>query len=109
MPFQKGQPRPANAGRKKLPPGVVPKATVTELLASRNCDPILGMIDLAMDTTTKPELRYRCYAELAQYKYPKRRAIEISGPDGGPVEANVSIRELLLSRINSIASRASEG
>lgn len=32
-----------------------------------------------------PELRGKMYAELAQYVLPKRKAIEHTGPDGGPV------------------------
>lgn len=32
-----------------------------------------------------PELRGKMEAELAQYLYPKRKAIEHTGPDGGPV------------------------
>ena len=49
------------------------------------------------------------YAELAQYVYPKRKAVEHSGPGGGPIETNDgSARELLLSRINSIAASVTD-
>jgi hypothetical protein len=34
------------------------------------------MATLAMDKSQKAELRGRLYAELAQYLFPKRRAIE---------------------------------
>jgi hypothetical protein len=32
-----------------------------------------------------PELKGKMYAELAQYVAPKRKAIEVTGKDGGPV------------------------
>lgn len=35
-----------------------------------------------MDEATEPELQVRCYAELAQYLYPKRKAVEVTGEDG---------------------------
>ena len=73
MGFQAGQPRPANAGRKK---GGGNRATVQAICTKLKCDPITGMATLAMDDKQKPELRGRLFAELAQYLYPKRRAIE---------------------------------
>lgn len=36
-----------------------------------------------------PELRGKMLAELAQYVAPKRKAIEHSGPGGGPIETRV--------------------
>lgn len=33
-----------------------------------------------------PETRAKMYAELAQYVAPKRKAVELSGPEGGPVD-----------------------
>jgi len=44
-----------------------------------NCD---GLGKLAASL----ELRGQMYKELAQYVAPKRKAIEMSGPDGGPQE-----------------------
>ncbi len=66
-------------GRKKGTPNRR-TAEVAERLAALDCDPLAGMAVLAMDETNTPELRRRMYAELAQYLYPKRRAIE-SAPE----------------------------
>lgn len=63
-----------------------PNKSTSELelrLAAIGCDPIDGMCRLAMDSSCSPELRARMYAELAQYLYPKRRAVEVK-PDDGP-------------------------
>ena len=42
------------------------------------------MARLAMDPENSPELRGRMYSELAQYVYPKRKAIEHSGDVNTP-------------------------
>ncbi|MEO8715192.1 MAG: hypothetical protein ABI369_09280 [Acetobacteraceae bacterium] len=71
-------------GRQKGTPN---KATlsVMEKLTAIGCDPIAGMARLASDETNAPELRGRMYAELAGYVAPKRKAIEHTGADGGPI------------------------
>jgi len=55
---------------------------VAELLESLGCNPIAGMAAIALNPKNPPELRGRMYAELAQYVYPKRKAVEYSGLDG---------------------------
>ena len=60
---------------------------LTEKLKELGCDPIGGLAGIAMDTKTAPELRVRCYAELAQYVYPKRKAVDLGlGKDGEPLK-----------------------
>jgi|SRR5215472_3653534 len=65
-------------GRSKGTPN---KKTIeaAELLASLSCNPLEGMAILAADPKSTPELRGKMYAELAQYIYPKRKAIEVAG------------------------------
>ena len=58
---------------------------IAELLEELRCDPIEGMARIAMNKRAAPELRGRMYSELAQYLYPKRKAIERSGQDGTPL------------------------
>ena len=57
---------------------------VAELLGSLGCDPIAGMAAIAANQQNPPELRGRMYAELAQYVYPKRRAVDanVTSSDG---------------------------
>jgi hypothetical protein len=52
---------------------------ISALLDSLGCDPIAGMARIAMNEAHPPELRGRMYAELAQYLFPKRKAVEHSG------------------------------
>lgn len=94
--------KPPNSGRKKSPDS---RRTVQEILRQIKCDPIEGMAQIAMDKNQHPSLRGKMFAELAQYLHPKRRAVELSGPDGTPIEMNVSATELLTSRIARLVER----
>lgn len=87
MPFAPGSMKPPNSGRKKSPDS---RRTVQEILRQIKCDPIEGMAQIAMDKNQHPSLRGKMFAELAQYLHPKRRAVELSGPDGGPVPFSLS-------------------
>ena len=55
---------------------------IEEKLDAMGCDPILGMAKIAIDSRQPIELRAAMFKELAQYVAPKRKAIEVSGPDG---------------------------
>ena len=49
---------------------------IQQRLDELKCDPIEGMVTIAMNTENAPELRGRMFSELAQYVAPKRKAIE---------------------------------
>lgn len=85
-----GQPR--TGGRK---PGVPNRITreILEKLEELGCDPIEGMAKLAMDPKNTPELRGKMYAELASFAFPKRKAVDLSGPGGGPLQVQVVISD----------------
>jgi hypothetical protein len=55
---------------------------VAKKLAKVGCDPLEGLAKIAVDPETKVEIKVRCLAELAQYVYPKRKAVDL---DSGPV------------------------
>ena len=73
MPRPKGLPK--TGGRQ---PGTPNRKTheLAEKLDKLGCDPIEGLALIAIDQETAPELKVRCYAELAQYVYAKRKAVE---------------------------------
>lgn len=58
-------------------------AELTERLAELDCDPLEGLARIAADPATEPALRARVYADLLPYLYPKRKAVELGGLDGG--------------------------
>jgi hypothetical protein len=75
MPRPKGLPK--TGGRIRGTPNKTTKS-VMEKLEELGCDPIEGLAAIAMNTNTAPELKVRCYSELAQYAYPKRKAVDLS-------------------------------
>ena len=101
MPFVKGHAK--MGGRKR---GTGNAATVAGKLAELKCDPIEIMAQIAMDSKESAQLRGRMASELAQYCFPKLRALEHSGPMGGPIDLNVfSAADELARRITGIAGR----
>lgn len=50
-----------------------------DILVRLKCEPIEGLVKIAMNEENPPELRGRMYAELASFVYPKRKAVEVSG------------------------------
>ena len=60
---------------------------LAEKLENLGCDPIEGLARIALAAETAPELKVRCYAELAQYVHAKRKAVDLgSGKDGEPLK-----------------------
>ncbi len=104
MPFVKGGARPKGAGRKKGSVGKLSLQVLTRL-EELGFDPIMQMVEIANDKGAPLELRGKMAAELAQYVWPKRKAVEHSGPGGAPIEMNVSARELLARRIAGLIER----
>jgi hypothetical protein len=45
------------------------------------------MAAIATDPNTEINLRFQAFKELAQYLYPKRKAIEVCGEDEEPLSA----------------------
>jgi hypothetical protein len=56
-----------------------------ERLEVLGCDPLEGLARIASDPNTDTALRARVYADLLPYLYPKRKAVEVSGPYGGAI------------------------
>jgi hypothetical protein len=54
-------------------------------------DPICEMIRIARDPKSSIELQANMHREVAQYLEPKRKAIEITGEDGGPLTHSLKV------------------
>ncbi len=93
-----------HGGRQKGTPNRRTQQAI-ELMESLGLDPLAGMAEIALDPANPPELRGRMFAELAQYCYPKLRATEHTGADGGPFEATVdgSAVDMLRERLDKLA------
>jgi hypothetical protein len=81
---------PKTGGRQKGTPN---RATLTaaEKLEALGCDPLEGMARIAMDERNSPETRGRFYSELAQYIYPKRKAVEVIDEQATEINVNTDL------------------
>jgi hypothetical protein len=62
-------------GRKKGTPNKQ-TALVEQIVADNDFNPILAMVKIAKDANTPLDLKLRASMAIAEYLYPKRRAIE---------------------------------
>ena len=69
---------------------IPPRPDVAERLRQLDCDPIASMAQLARDDTVPIALRARMFAELATYTAPRRKAVELTGAGGAPVEVEIT-------------------
>lgn len=81
MAYPKGKPRPEGAGRQKGTPN---KSTeyLQDLCDKNGINVFEAMLKVAKDAYD-PALRFNALKELAQYLYPKRKALEITGDAEG--------------------------
>jgi len=79
MPFKKGEKRLPNAGRK---PGTLNRKTqdLFEICEKHNLDVFEGMVILTINEEDTYE-KFNRLKELAQYLYPKRKAVEMSNAE----------------------------
>jgi hypothetical protein len=66
---------------------------VGEVLGELGLDPIKQMGQIAMDEHIEVSIRVQVLKELCQYIAPKRKAVEITGEDGGPLVLEISWAE----------------
>jgi hypothetical protein len=87
MPREKGCKK--LGGRVKGTPNKKTQAVI-DRLAELKCDPIERMVVVARDAHAAGELSTaaQMYKELAQYVAPKRKAIEVTGADGGAIKTD---------------------
>ena len=88
MPRSKGTPK--TGGRVKGSPCRT-KREVSDILADLKFDPIQRMVYVANHPKASLDLQGKMSAELAKYEHAQKRAIEHSGPAGGPVPLTMII------------------
>jgi len=74
------------------------KSAKTKLIESKleelDCDPIEGMVKIALDQEVPAAVRGKMFAELAGFVYPKRKAVEHSGSFGNREPGDYTEAEL---------------
>lgn len=83
MPRPKGLPK--TGARLRGTPNRATEA-LCQRLATLGCDPREGLAKIASGPATEPSLRVRCFAELAQYVYPKRRAVDLASAEASKMK-----------------------
>lgn len=81
-PAKRGRGRPKGRVNKKLSDSLIERI---QQKWPEFC-PVLEMIEFAMDHTNTPDLRFKACSEVAQYIYPKKKAVDVSSRDGGTFE-----------------------
>ncbi len=79
------KPGERRGGRAKGTPNRATK-DILERMEALGCDPLEIMARIAIDINEDINLRFNAAKELAQYIAPKRRSVEMSDGEGGPVK-----------------------
>lgn len=66
-----------------------------EQLRLLNCDPVEGLATIAMNPVTPDELKVTIFKTLLEYVHPKRKALEVSGPNNSRLLTIEDYDELL--------------
>lgn len=48
-------------------------------------DPLIALAELAQDAE-EDGIKQKCLGEIANYVHPKRKSVELTGPEGGPLQ-----------------------
>lgn len=82
---------------------------VAEVLAARGYDPTEELIDIIETGSLPPEVESRTWLTLLEYTQPKKKAVEITGKDGGPIKLeSVSDADLLKIAMGAAAREAQD-
>lgn len=75
-------------GRKKGTPNKAKNTSIQMRLERYNFDPVKNMIEIGRQALAEGDLKLAMDAnkELLQYIAPKRKAVEVTGEDGGPIQ-----------------------
>jgi len=98
-------------GRVKGTPNKDKQELLNMILKTGCPHPIEGMATVAVRAREEgnTKLEQDAYRELAQYVAPKRKAVEVTGADGGPVEHSLDAGALSTEALKAIlAANASD-
>jgi len=106
MPFQKGV-KPEGSGRKKGSQNKrnIERQEIFDRIVEKHGDPLEALAEMAFDPNHDLMVRKDCLKEVVQYGHAKKKAIEISGPDGGPVEVKLELIEQITGLIEKLNSK----
>lgn len=112
-PFKAGEPPPPGAGR---PKGRANNRTITliekvkEAVAKstdgkvKDYDPVVAMAEMANDPAMDDLTRANCHRNVSRYIHAERKAIELTGEEGGPVELRIAAVDSIVALLDKIIS-----
>lgn len=111
MPGGGSKPGERRGGRKRGTPNrrTILGESVRKRLEDLGLDPIAVLAVIAQGVKYPADIRCRAAAELARYVWPRRGAVELTGPAGGPVRVEGDAREKVWSILNRITERIRAG
>lgn len=83
--FEAGKPRHPEAGRKAGQPNKKTELLLDIFEANDYC-PAERAIAILVSGKLDPETELNAHMKLMEFKFPKRKAVEHSGPNDGPIE-----------------------
>jgi hypothetical protein len=100
MAFKKGE-KPTGSGRKAGTPNKrnVERQEIFDRIVEK------ALAEMAFDPKHDLLVRKDCLKELVQYGHAKKKSVEITGPDGGPIEARLE----LVGQITDLIGRLNAG
>ena len=103
MPFQKGV-KPEGSGRKKGSQNKrnLARQETFDRIVDKHGDPLEALAEMAFDPNHDLLVRKDCMKELVQYGYAKKKSVEISGPDGQPLEVRFQLIEQITGLIEKL-------
>lgn len=92
MAFKKGEKVPG-AGRPKGSQNKrnVQRQEIFDKIVEKHGDPLEALAEMAFDPNNDLLVRKDCLKEVVQYGHAKKKSVEITGPDGGPIEARLEL------------------
>lgn len=95
MAFKKGEPRPANAGRKKGSLNRKTIARVADVLAEKDINPTEKILELIQKGHLEPRDEVKAWLELLSYTQAKPKPTEEGDENSGPSDRPLTPEDIL--------------
>jgi hypothetical protein len=104
--FMKGGKNPG-LGRPKGSPNKrdVKRQEVFDRIVAKHGDPLEALAEMAFDPNHDLMIRKDCMKELVQYGHAKKKSVEISGPNGQPLEMRFELIEQITGLIERLQTK----
>lgn len=97
IPFKRGPGRPKGSPNRSNPE-LLQKLQVCmkERFGLDNYDPAIALAEIACDQSNPLDLRLRAHSAILPYVRAQLKAVEVSGPDGAPIEVKNTLVEKII-------------